>query len=208
VQELVQGHHTDSRKNHWYAIRGQVIGTGLRVRGINFLEVKNNVIEHTLGAGIDFTGSTQVTVVGNTIRFTGQNANYSDTMSKADGISGYHATLGNVDQLIVIDNNRISESGNHGVHVSGRGIQVTNNTVEMSRGHGIYVGDWRDTDGGDDNCSYDIVVKNNTVTGVGSGGSFYHLFVQDWYLKDHIVFTENRPANVQWGRNANCTAKK
>jgi hypothetical protein len=74
------------------------IGTGVRVRGIEGLQVLDNIIEHTLGAGIDFTGSTQVTIKNNRINYTGQNANYSDHMAKADAIAGYHASLGSTGQ--------------------------------------------------------------------------------------------------------------
>jgi hypothetical protein len=184
------------------------IGTGLRVRGITQLQVLDSIIEYTLGAGIDFTGSTFVSIKGNQIRYTGQNANYSDSMSKADGLAGYHTLLGDSDQNISLENNRIIESGNHGIHVSGRGIQITNNLVEVTRGHGIYIGDWRDTDGGKDNCSANIRVMNNVLLRIGSGGNFYPLFVQDWYIKDEITFAGNQPTDVQWGRNSGCANKK
>ena len=75
----------------------------------------------------------------------------------------------------VISGNRIVNSGNHGIHVSGRDIQITKNTIYKSAQRGIYVGDWRSIAQGDGprECVKDINVSLNEIRSSGQMDFLY-----------------------------------
>lgn len=121
--------------------------------------IKNNTIAYTTTCGIDITGSAGVDVIGNSITQTALNRDPSTGTCVgpiADGITGYHNWKSNSEDFYIY-NNTISYAGNHGIHVSGRIINIQNNTISSQQLSGIMVDDWRDTI----EYSEDVIVRNN-----------------------------------------------
>ncbi len=95
------------------------------------IEISGNVIRRTLTAGIDFTGSVGVRVIDNDIRDNGLGW-VAGTGGIADGITAYHNTENSRHDGIVdavIEDNYIKNYRHWGIHVSGRGLTISNNTV-------------------------------------------------------------------------------
>lgn len=90
--------------------------------------VLHNYIFGTSSAGVDITGSTGTEVGNNKIHATGRATLYGG--ASADGITGYHNGDGKVLNWNIHDND-VADWANHGIHVSGRDIEIKYNTIRM-----------------------------------------------------------------------------
>jgi len=115
---------------------------------------QNNDIAQTLTGGIDITGSTSVQILDSYIADTGLNREYDGPIS--DGITGYH-NLVDAAENYVIQGNRIVNAQNHGIHVSGRWIDIQDNIVSNQQLSGIMVDDWRSPN----EFSENVIISNN-----------------------------------------------
>lgn len=130
------------------------LGYGILSRGCRNMIFSDNDIGQTLTGGIDITGSASVLISGNYISDTGQNREYDGPIS--DGITGYHNLI-DADEDFTITGNTILNSQNHGIHVSGRWIDIRDNVVSGQQLSGIMVDDWRSPN----EFSENVIVSNN-----------------------------------------------
>lgn len=130
------------------------LGYGILSRNCRNMVFQNNDIAQTLTGGIDITGSASVQVLGNYIGDTGLNREYDGPIS--DGITGYHNLIG-ADENFTIMSNSIVNAQNHGIHVSGRWINIQDNIVSNQQLSGIMVDDWRSPN----EYSENVIVSNN-----------------------------------------------
>lgn len=133
-------------------------------RRCNNMTFQNNDLSHSITGGIDMTGSSKVKILFNTISHTGLNRESVGQVSISDAITAYH-NWNPEDEKFTIKGNTISYAGNHGIHVSGKDIDIQDNTISYQQLSGIMVDDWRSKDnGGGDNdpeFSEKIIIKNN-----------------------------------------------
>lgn len=131
-------------------------------RSCSNMTFQNNDLAYSLTGGIDMTGSSSVKILYNTISYTGLNRAYSGSIS--DGITAYH-NWNTKDENFTIKGNIISYAGNHGMHVSGKGIDIQMNTISDQQLSGIMVDDWRSIANGgganDNEYSEKVTIKNN-----------------------------------------------
>ncbi len=94
------------------------------------IEISGNTIRRTLTAGIDFTGSMGVRIIDNDIRDNGLGW-VAGINGIADGITAYHNTSASHAGIVdaVIEDNYIKDYRHWGIHVSGRGLTIKDNTV-------------------------------------------------------------------------------
>lgn len=123
---------------------------------------QNNEMSYSITGGIDMTGSSSIKILYNSISYTGLNREFSGSIS--DGITAYH-NWNSRDENFIIKGNKISYAGNHGIHVSGKNIDIQNNTISNQQLSAIMVDDWRSkTNGGgafDNEFSENVMIKNN-----------------------------------------------
>lgn len=134
-------------------------GYGILLWGAANAVVKNNTIAYTSTCGIDFTASAVVDIIGNTIVHTALNRNPTTGTTVgpiADSLTAYHNLILAAEDYL-IHNNVIDYAGNHGVHVSGKVLNIQNNTVSNQQLSGIMVDDWRSVN----EFSETITIKNN-----------------------------------------------
>lgn len=112
------------------------VGAAVRLVSSTGGRVLQNYIFGTASAGVDITKSTNTEVGNNKIHATGRAQLYNlDSYGKpkgkpADGITGYHNGNGVYLNWNIHDND-VADWANHGVHVSGRNIQIKYNTIRM-----------------------------------------------------------------------------
>lgn len=125
--------------------------------------VTNCDISHTSTCGINFTGSSMVSIIGNNITKTGLNRESGGPLG--DALTAYHNWNNNTDENFTIKDNTISFAGNHGIHVSGKVIDIQNNTISNQQLSAIMVDDWRSkVNGGganDNEFSENVIIKDN-----------------------------------------------
>lgn len=125
--------------------------------------VTNCDISYTSTCGIGFTGSSIVSIIGNNITKTGLNRESGGPL--ADALTAYHNWNNNTDENFTIKDNTISFAGNHGIHVSGKGIDIQNNTISNQQLSAIMVDDWRSKINGggenDNEFSENVTIKDN-----------------------------------------------
>lgn len=129
------------------------------------LTITDNDIGTTLNAGVDISGCGQyVTISGNYIRESCQMTERfpvpddQNRPSGGDGITGYSNNQGYTYLYWTITDNDISYSGNHGIHVSGRKIDIQNNTIYSQYLNAIRLDDQNAVD-----CSSTVTIKYNYV---------------------------------------------
>ncbi len=157
-----------------------------------------NTVTDTLTAGLDFTGSVDVRVQDNQLLDNSRARDYIAVQPNgpnADAIVAYHNETGSVDHKFQILDNVIRRSGNHGMHLSGRGILIRGNDVEGAYWNGIHVGDWRSPG----QCSQDVIIEQNRVRSTRSP----HIQIDTPYVQSTIV-VRNNDANVFWDANNGC----
>lgn len=139
--------------------------TGLYLVSNIGVEVRDSDISYALSAGINTTNSKFVNIVNNRIDNTGR-ANKYNADFPADGITGYHNDLISPEENLyyTVLGNEITNWYNHGIHLSGRWIDIRNNSIHSpglieAAGHAIYVGDYRDRV----ECSSIIWIQDNYV---------------------------------------------
>lgn len=177
-----------------------------RSSGIDALEgseivVTNNEIDYVLSHGVTFTASVDVTVDDNKIWHTGENARLYVGFQTGDGVGAYHNGLN--DQWLnwnIMDND-IQFYGNHGIHVSGRGIRLERNHISDGLHNGISIQDWRDPH----DCIQDVWVEDNYIAGHGTGTDAsaplrYPVYVNTNYKPGSIRITGiTGNTDVYWG---------
>ena len=130
-------------------------------------KVLNNDISSTLTCGVDFTGGSSISIIGNRIADTGLNRQSIGPV--ADAITAYHNWNTAAAENFIISNNIITGANNHGIHVSGDGISIENNTISNYTLSGIMVDDWRSKvkQGGanDNEFSQYVIIRNNKIVG-------------------------------------------
>lgn len=135
------------------------------IRGTNIL-IENNDMAVSPSSGIGFVQSTHITIRGNKIADTGR-ALIAEFIS--DGITSYHGGQGTLNRVVIIKNNTISTSRNHGIHLSGFGMSLEGNTITGSTQSNIYLGDQRTPQ----DCTGDVWVVNNSLGAQGAAYSIY-----------------------------------
>lgn len=135
------------------------------IRGNN-IDILNNDMAVSASSGIGFVQSTNIVIDGNTINDTGRalQAGYI-----SDGITSYHGGQGSLNRVVIIRNNTIMTSRNHGIHVSGYGISITGNTITGSSQTNIFIGDQRSPQ----DCSADVWINNNHFGAQGASHSIW-----------------------------------
>ena len=140
-----------------------VKGYGILAWSIKNATIIRNNIAYTATCGIDITGSSTVFIDTNVISYTGQNrpslTSGTTVGPIADAITAYH-NWNSLDENLTITNNTISYAGNHGIHVSGKVLNIQNNTISNQQLSGIMVDDWRTTSPGNE-YSENVIIKNN-----------------------------------------------
>lgn len=140
-----------------------VKGYGILAWSIKNATIIRNNIAYTATCGIDITGSSTVYIDTNVISYTGQNrpslTSGTTVGPIADAITAYH-NWNSVNENLTITNNTISYAGNHGIHVSGKVLNIQNNTISNQQLSGIMVDDWRTTSPGNE-YSENVIIKNN-----------------------------------------------
>lgn len=128
------------------------------------LVVTNNEIYYALGHGVAFTSAINVEVHNNKIWHSGENARIPIGQT-GDGVGAYHNGLYSEWLNWNISDNDIQFYGNHGIHISGRGIRIERNYISDGQYNGISIQDWRDPH----DCMQDIWVIDNYIAGHGTG---------------------------------------
>jgi len=125
----------------------------------NFV-VSGNIITNVQAAGIVCNYIDGCVVSNNTI----MNGDMGVGTHKGDGITGYYYMNNN----LVVSDNTIANSGNHGIHVAGINVTVSNNSISDPVLAGIAVGDSSQAKG---RLSTNISVTGNTLSKakVGNG---------------------------------------
>lgn len=151
------------------------IGAGITAYSCSDMIIENNHIRGTITAGISISGSQIVSIEANKIEYTGRNVEWwtvSNNHPLGDGITGYHnhsfqSSIYHGQPLNwLIKNNEIYHSGNHGIHVGGNGITIIGNNVRYTNQSGLFLGDWRDTNGGKE-CLFDVVIDGLRIRDTG-----------------------------------------
>lgn len=155
-------------------------------RKCDTVTIKNNDMAIAASAGINYTGSTNVTIAGNEISDTGR----SDTpLYIADGITSYHSQLGYLYQNVWITDNKIWNCRNHGIHVSGRDIHIENNKIYAcgltTSANSIRLGDQYSP--GD--CSSNVTIKNNTLSDCPPSG--HAIYILGPYKSTTVTISGN-----------------
>jgi hypothetical protein len=177
-------------ENIGYPTTVPVVAAGIYAEGNRGLHILGNRIRYTLSAGIDFTGSQGAMIADNTIYRNGRNRELGSEAT-ADGITAYHNLAD--DTRFVVVRNTITESGNHGIHVSGRDCRVEENTIYAPAAQGILLGDQYTPP---DDCR-GSVVRSNRVVGLKSGGNRHAIFIYN-NLPSEVVIQANVPADVYY----------
>ena len=161
------------------------------------LQCLENDISYTLTAGIDFTGTLQVNCIGNGIHNTGMNKLYGGPSS--DGITAYHNNVGCVDLEWNITDNLIRNYYHHGIHVSGRGINIERNCITNGLEHAIRLYDRYVPH----DCSSDVLISDNYLS---TGGDGFSAVVINYYEAGTIQISGNTgdTNDVVWG-NQTCS---
>ncbi len=154
----------------------KVEASGLLLTEGDRITVTGNTISYTLSAGINTTNSREVTITHNTIDNVGRSGLYGGLYA-ADGITAYHNERFGPNENLYYDvtYNTITNWYNHGVHLSGRWLNISHNNVSSpghnpggtinannqinTTGHAIFVGDYRHRV----RCSSIIWIQNNFV---------------------------------------------
>jgi hypothetical protein len=171
----------------------------IRARGAKEVQVKNCPrISDCLTAGVDITDTLIANIEGNTIHDTGKNYEYG-TDNFADGISGYHNTAFSETTSVywVISGNHISNSSNHGMHLSGKDIIIDGNTVENHRQYGIAIFDFRTPV---TYSSYIAITDNTSEAGYGTTGQNAAIYVDEWYAG--TITADSNSHTVTYGMNS------
>jgi len=148
---------------------GPTNNTGINASGLSLLDgdtilVTGNTISFTLSAGVDTTNSQDVTITHNTIDNTGRNNLYGEVFA-ADAITAYHHERFSPNQNLYyeVTDNTITNWYNHGIHLSGRWLNIRRNSVTSpgasTPGNAIFVGDFRTRV----RCSGVVWIQNNHV---------------------------------------------
>lgn len=163
------------------------------------LQCLENDVSYTLTAGIDFTGSLKVNCIGNGIHNTGMNKLYGGPSS--DGITAYHNNVGCVDLEWNIADNLIRNYHHHGIHVSGRGINIERNTITNGLEHAIRLYDRYDSH----DCSRDVLISGNYLS---TGGDGFSAVVINYYEPGTIQISDNTgdTNDIVWG-NQTCSCE-
>ncbi len=188
--EAQQVAHAEISNNilHFAGISETGKGNGANWSGIGYaiaatqssaLRISDNDIQFTLTGGIDITGSTNVQVVGNSLKWVARNVEW---MNDAEGflppitagIYGSHNQkllfehTGNALSKLqwAINDNTIAQSGAHGIHVGGNTIEIKNNIISDSAQVGLYAGDWR-FDSYLPECTENVLITANKITTSG-----------------------------------------
>lgn len=150
--------------------------SGLYLIGGDNLDIINNIVRYTLSAGINTTNSKDVVITRNKIDNIGRAVKYGG-LFPADGITAYHNTGRGVNENLKyeVTHNVITNWYNHGIHLSGRYLDISRNTVSspghnpggtvnangilQTTGHAIFVGDFRTRI----RCSSIIWVRDNYI---------------------------------------------
>ena len=158
------------------------------------LQCLENDISYTLTAGIDFTGSFRVNCIGNGIHNTGMNKLYGGP--SADGITAYHNQLGCTNLEWNINDNLICNYYHHGIHVSGKGINIERNTITNGLEHAIRLYDRYDPH----DCSSDVLISDNYLS---TGGDGFSAVVINYYEAGTIQLSGNTgdTNDIVWGSN-------
>jgi hypothetical protein len=186
-------------------------GTG---HGINCFhcfdfEVKDSAVNYTRTAGIYMAGTLGAVIARNQIFQTSWNMLVSEHAtdpakkgwSAGDGITAYHNNSNPYPVSYNIYENRIWLFHNHGIHVSGDGINIHDNYVDghndqtAAFGHSaVWVGDHRPFPGGE--CSKHITIANNELYRGRSTLS------PDWTreigMENYQASTYQRSGNTGW----------
>ncbi|MES2376662.1 MAG: right-handed parallel beta-helix repeat-containing protein [Bacteroidota bacterium] len=147
-------------------------GFGYPIHIINgdHITITNNDIGICASSGIGFVATTFVTIQNNHINDTGRS-----TIS-SDGITSYHGNTGTINRVVSITYNTITNSHNHGIHVSGHGFDISNNTISNSQHSNIYIGDQRLCEDGYTDCSGDVWIQNNSLGASLDGPGRYSIY--------------------------------
>ena len=126
---LIDGATTDVRISNNF-IDGTDLGAGIELAsGTNTTTrviVSNNNIRNVRTAGIAGTGPiTHVTISGNTI----------DTTVTADCITAYNQA----NAFITVTGNTCENSGNHGIHVTGDDVTISDNVIDSPTNNGVFL---------------------------------------------------------------------
>ncbi|MBO9620728.1 MAG: right-handed parallel beta-helix repeat-containing protein [Niabella sp.] len=183
-------------------------------RKCDTVTIKNNDMAIAASAGINFTGSTNVTIAGNEISDAGR-AEIPGYI--ADGITAYHTSTGYLYLNVWITSNRIWNCRNNGIHISGRDLHIENNKIYSCglitdtsyHPNNIRIGDQYASTASDStylNCSSNVTIKNNTIDNCPG---IYHnntsIYILGPYKTGGVAVSGNTGCtSVFWNTNNTC----
>lgn len=179
------------------------ICAGIHAERNTDLTVHNNTVRNVLTGGIDFTGSTNVHITDNTISRTGRNIEYWQTdydLPVADGITAYSNGNGFTYQAIYVERNSISDSGNHGIHLSGRDLHVNDNTIDTVYAHGILIDDHRPPA----DCASNVFIERNTIRNLRPEPNRHAIYIGRDHKRAAFRIANNTPQDIYWRPNSTC----
>lgn len=135
-------------------------GAGIYLPSSRNGTVTYNTIRWTLTAGIDLTGTINADISYNNIYDVALNYQYdAATQYTGDAITAYHNLTNPSYVNYIVYGNYIRRSYNHGIHLSGKHLDIRYNDIGDVRNASIYVGDWREPV----ECSSVVWIQHNKV---------------------------------------------
>lgn len=157
-----------------------VYGCGVSIGGIGCI-ISHNTIINTGSAGISCDILTDGVISDNTINSPGQVA-----LMTADGITGY----GNLNLRVLVSNNTVENSQDHGIHFGGNNIQIVGNKVYNVANYGIIL---QSSPNSSPTPGANGIIANNEIdTTVGGGG-----IRCGWFSR--VTVTGNTVSNIAAG---------
>ncbi len=138
---------------------------GVYAHSATDMNIDRNTIAYIQSAGVNVTDAYRVDIESNTIVETGLANKSGVGGAAADGITSYSQSCGSCDHDIDIMSNEVRDYGNHGIHFSGEGFYLYNNTVgarsSWALGFPISVADHQPSPY---DCTTDPVMNFNKIT--------------------------------------------
>lgn len=156
-------------------------------------------IAYTLGASIAIAEAVTTEIGHNTLQHSGLVSSLYGQNYSEDSIIGYHNTVtAGTNKAIYIRYNTIKHWGNHGIHVSGRGIHINYNTITNGFGYAIYLGDQLTPP----ECSSNSTITQNAVSS-GSNNPTYSIYINPYKTGTVTVSGNTGTGSIYWGATCN-----
>lgn len=164
------------------------LGRGMYITDSDSVVISGCNVSNILNTGIDFTSSTNVTLLNNKVADTAMKFLVNPgTAHTGDSYTAYHNQHNGQRANFVLIGNESMGSHNAGIHVSGLSTFIYKNNISDSRNVSISVGDWR--------IPYElsknsVVLHNDMTHGQLYGKSVhFHSFINPSWTFDQNTYT-------------------